>query len=62
MTRLTLTVSVRCVTEDGRGTEVVPDWVNPVVLAGLTLLVLAGAEAVRGTVHRWRRAGSASGR
>ncbi|MEU3900504.1 hypothetical protein [Streptomyces sp. NPDC045251] len=62
VTRLTLTVSVRCVTEDGARTEVVPDWVNPVVLAGLTLLVLAGAEAVRGAVHRWRAAGTASGR
>ncbi|WP_217253279.1 hypothetical protein [Streptomyces sp. AC602_WCS936] len=62
VTRLTLTVSVRCVTGDGAGTEVVPGWVNPVVLAGLTLLVLAVAEAIHGAVRRWRAAGSSSGR
>ncbi|MFC8870113.1 hypothetical protein ACFUAC_21095 [Streptomyces sp. NPDC057148] len=62
VTRLTLTVSVRCVTEEGAGTEVVPGWVNAVVLAGLTLLVLAVAEGIRGAVRRWRPAGSSSGR
>ncbi|MER7487619.1 hypothetical protein ABTY20_17240 [Streptomyces sp. NPDC126497] len=41
VTRETPPVSVRCVTPDGRGTELVPGWVNPVVFTGLALCALA---------------------
>ncbi|ANB08187.1 hypothetical protein SAM40697_4229 [Streptomyces ambofaciens] len=38
---MALPVGVRCVTRDGTGTEPVPGRVNPVVLGGPALLVLA---------------------
>ena len=41
VTRMTLPVSVRCVTEEGTGTELVPGWVNPVVHGGAALCALA---------------------
>ncbi|MFD7168883.1 helicase associated domain-containing protein [Streptomyces violascens] len=47
VTREMLPVSAQCVTPEGVGTELVPDWVNPVILMGLTLLTLA---LVTGTV------------
>ncbi|MFD7340260.1 hypothetical protein ACFV98_30375 [Streptomyces violascens] len=47
VTREMLPVSAQCVTPEGAGTELVPDWVNPVILMGLTLLTLA---LVTGTV------------
>ncbi|QMV12313.1 hypothetical protein GJU35_14200 [Streptomyces lincolnensis] len=45
VTRETLPVSAQCVTSDGVGTELVPDWVNPVIFIGITLFVLALATA-----------------
>ncbi|MFG3153134.1 hypothetical protein ACGF7W_13985 [Streptomyces sp. NPDC048219] len=54
VTRMTLPVSVQCVTPDGVGTELVPGWVNPVVLTGLTVLVLAPAAAVAQALRRAR--------
>lgn len=45
VTRETLPVSAQCVTPEGVGTELVPDWVNPTILIGLTLFVLALATA-----------------
>ncbi|MDX2908976.1 hypothetical protein [Streptomyces griseiscabiei] len=49
VTRMTLPVSVRCVTEEGAGTELVPAWVNPTVLGGIALCVLTlGATASQG--------------
>ncbi|MEV0738343.1 hypothetical protein AB0I51_20745 [Streptomyces sp. NPDC050549] len=41
VTRMTLPVSSQCVTSGGVGTELVPDWVNPVIFVGLPLLALA---------------------
>ncbi|MFF7329152.1 hypothetical protein [Streptomyces sp. NPDC008150] len=59
VTRMTLPVSARCVTEAGEGTELVPGWVNPVVDAGLVLLLLAlgagaGQIADRAVARRFR--------
>jgi hypothetical protein len=52
VTHETLPVSVQCITSDGTGTELVPDWVNPVIFTGLTLfalsLVIATVSGVRG--------------
>ncbi|WP_284580244.1 hypothetical protein [Streptomyces sp. 2P-4] len=51
VTRWTLPVSAQCVTRGGVGTELVPTWVNPVVVTGLVLFLLAlltgAASAVR---------------
>ncbi|MFC4501830.1 MULTISPECIES: hypothetical protein [Streptomyces] len=52
VTRMSLPVSAQCVTDDGRGTELVPDWVNPVVYAGLTLCALAFGAAIASAVRR----------
>ncbi|MEV0170351.1 hypothetical protein AB0I00_04355 [Streptomyces sp. NPDC050803] len=52
VTRGTLPVSAQCVTSDGVGTELVPDWVNPVIFAGLALLVLS---VMAGTLAGVRR-------
>ncbi|MFE5601309.1 hypothetical protein ACFQ8O_19240 [Streptomyces coelicoflavus] len=52
VTHEALPVSVRCVTEDGTGTELVPGWVNPVVVAGLVLFVLAVVQGVLAVVRR----------
>ncbi|MFC8536725.1 hypothetical protein ACFUJY_22715 [Streptomyces sp. NPDC057249] len=41
VTRWTLPVGAQCVTSDGVGTELAPGWVNPVIFAGLALLLLA---------------------
>ena len=41
VTRMTLPVSVRCVTGEGTATELVPGWVNPLVLGGVALSTLA---------------------
>ncbi|THA69955.1 hypothetical protein E6P78_10925 [Streptomyces sp. A0958] len=41
VTRWTLPVSAQCVTSDGVGTELASGWVNPVIFAGLALLLLA---------------------
>ncbi|MFI9172978.1 hypothetical protein [Streptomyces lincolnensis] len=50
VTRETLPVSAQCVTSDGVGTELVPDWVNPMIFIGLTLFALAvTTAAVTGT-------------
>ncbi|MER6161004.1 hypothetical protein ABT147_36695 [Streptomyces sp. NPDC001868] len=46
VTQLTLPLSVRCVTEEGTGTELVPGWVNPVVFTGATLCALALGTAI----------------
>ncbi|GGQ98307.1 hypothetical protein [Streptomyces flaveolus] len=54
VTRMTLPVSAQCVTPDGVGTELVPGWVNPVVVTGLTVLVLALAAAVASPLLRAR--------
>ncbi|MFD8277345.1 hypothetical protein [Streptomyces flaveolus] len=54
VTRMTLPVSAQCVTSDGVGTELVPGWVNPVVLTGLTVFVLALASAVASALRRAR--------
>ncbi|MEV8122966.1 hypothetical protein AB0P07_02390 [Streptomyces sp. NPDC085944] len=61
VTRAALPVSVRCVTGDGAGTELVPGWVNPVVVAGLALFALAVVEGVLGVVRRRTRRTRASG-
>ncbi|MFF9036638.1 hypothetical protein ACF090_14340 [Streptomyces sp. NPDC014892] len=45
VTRMTLPVSVRCVTGEGTATELVPGWVNPLVLGGTALCALALAAA-----------------
>ncbi|MEU8950976.1 hypothetical protein [Streptomyces sp. NPDC048489] len=58
-TRMTLPVSVQCVTDQGLGTELVPVWVNPVVFAGLAVCVLAVWTGVSGA--RRRRADQARG-
>ncbi|MFH8574239.1 hypothetical protein [Streptomyces sp. NPDC017993] len=53
VTRETLPVSAQCVTSDGVGTELVPGWVNPVIVMGLTLLALAlGTGTVAGVRRR----------
>lgn len=52
VTRMTLPVSVRCVTEQGTGTELVPGWVNPVVFAGLAVCVLAVWVGVSAAIRR----------
>jgi hypothetical protein len=52
VTRETLPVSAQCVTSEGLGTELVPGWVNPAILMGLTLLALA---VVTGTLAGVRR-------
>ncbi|GGR39608.1 hypothetical protein [Streptomyces roseolus] len=51
VTRWTLPLSTRCVTSDGAGTELVPDWVNPVIFMGLALLLVA---LVAGTLAKAR--------
>ncbi|MFD5648255.1 hypothetical protein [Streptomyces sp. NPDC127039] len=61
VTRMMLPVSVRCVTEDGTGTELVPGWVNPVVAAGLLLFVLAVVEGTIRVVRGWPRPGGDRG-
>ncbi|MEV1068744.1 hypothetical protein [Streptomyces sp. NPDC050263] len=53
VTRMTLPVSVQCVTEEGAGTEIVPDWVNPVVFGGLAVCVLAVGAAVSSGIRRY---------
>ncbi|MEU5322456.1 hypothetical protein AB0G67_37760 [Streptomyces sp. NPDC021056] len=52
VTRMSLPVSVQCVTGDGEGTELVPGWVNPVVYGGLVLCVPAVGTAVSSGVRR----------
>jgi hypothetical protein len=54
VTRMTLPVSSQCVTSDGVGTELVPDWVNPVIFMGLPLLALALATGTYAGVRRLR--------
>ncbi|MGV9288587.1 hypothetical protein [Streptomyces sp. NPDC003719] len=54
VTRMTPPVSAQCVTPDGTGTELVPPWVNPVVLTGLAVLVLAPATATAQVLRRAR--------
>ncbi len=46
VTRMTLPVSVQCVTDEGAGTELVPAWVNPAVFGGIALGTLASVAAV----------------
>ncbi|GAQ63347.1 hypothetical protein [Streptomyces scabiei] len=46
VTRMTLPVSVQCVTEEGAGTELVPAWVNPAVFGGIVLGASASVAAV----------------
>ncbi len=41
VTRMSLPVSVRCVTSDGHGTEMVGSWINPTVCTGLAVAALA---------------------
>lgn len=52
VTRMTLPVSVQCVTDQGVGTELVPVWVNPVVFAGLAVCVLAVWAGVSAAIRR----------
>ncbi|MET7673409.1 hypothetical protein [Streptomyces seoulensis] len=52
VTRWSLPVSAQCVTSGGVGTELAPGWVNPVIFAGLALLLLA---LVTGTLAAVRR-------
>ncbi len=54
VTRMTLPVSSQCVTSDGVGTELVPDWVNPVIFMALPLLALALAAGTYAGVRRLR--------
>jgi hypothetical protein len=46
VTRMTLPVSVQCVTDEGAGTELVPAWVNPAVFGGIALGASASVAAV----------------
>ncbi|MCF1508040.1 hypothetical protein [Streptomyces glomeratus] len=55
VTRMTLPVSVQCVTEQGEGTELVPSWVNPVVFGGLVVCVLALGAGVSSGMRSARR-------
>ncbi|MFJ6070207.1 hypothetical protein ACIQFU_05075 [Streptomyces sp. NPDC093065] len=48
-------------TEDGTGTELVPGWVNPLVVAGLVLFAFAVAQGVLAVVRRWSRRTRARG-
>ncbi|MFD9632396.1 hypothetical protein [Streptomyces violascens] len=52
VTRWTLPVSAQCVTSDGVGTELVPGWVNPVIFAGLALLLPALTTGALAAVRR----------
>ncbi|MGW0943982.1 hypothetical protein ACWD4O_15715 [Streptomyces sp. NPDC002623] len=56
-TRMSLPVSVQCVTEEGVGTEIVPGWVNPVVFGGLTVCVLAVGAGVSSGIRQYAAAG-----
>ncbi|MGW2045057.1 hypothetical protein ACWCPF_07720 [Streptomyces sp. NPDC001858] len=57
VTRMTLPVSVQCVTEEGAGTEIVPGWVNPVVFGGLAVCVVAVGAGVSSGIRRYAAAG-----
>ncbi|MGV9703097.1 hypothetical protein [Streptomyces sp. NPDC003483] len=52
VTRMTLPVSVQCVTDQGVGTELVPVWVNPVVFVGLAVCGLAVWAGVSAAIRR----------
>ncbi|MGV9337844.1 hypothetical protein [Streptomyces sp. NPDC003688] len=54
VTHMTLPVGAECVTEDGAATELVPFWVNPLILMSLAVCPVA---ATAGVVAARRRRG-----
>ncbi|WP_199831118.1 hypothetical protein [Streptomyces sp. NBRC 110028] len=55
VTRATLPISAQCVTEGGLAAELVPGWVNPVIIGGLALFVLALMAGILAVTRRRAR-------
>ncbi|MFF7652313.1 hypothetical protein ACFZCY_21220 [Streptomyces sp. NPDC007983] len=55
VTRATLPISAQCVTEGGSAAELVPGWVNPVIIGGLALFALALMTGILAVARRRAR-------